>query len=374
MKYDYLIVGAGLYGSVFAYEARKLNKKCLVIDKRPHIGGNSYTETKHGIHIHKYGAHIFHTNNQKIWEYVNNISPFRNFVNSPIAKYKNKIFNLPFNMNTFYQLWGVTTPEEAKLKIKEQTNRYKTQKPSNLEEQALSLVGEDIYFFLIKGYTEKQWGRTCTKLPPSIIQRIPLRFTFNNNYFSDEYQGIPINGYTHLISKLLENTEIQLNTDFKDYKRDLSSIAKKIIYTGSIDEFFDYSLGQLEYRSLIFKTEVLKTSNYQGVAVVNFTDEKIPYTRIIEHKHFISDSVTPDSEGITIITQEYPCEWSPNREAFYPINDNRNQELYKKYIELSAYFPQVHFGGRLGQYKYFDMDKVIIEALDFSKKELYCDQ
>lgn len=365
MKYDYLIVGTGLYGAVFAHEAHLRNKRCLVIDKRHHIGGNIFTEESHGIHVHKYGAHIFHTNNKKTWDYLSKFCSFNNFINTPIAKYKNKIFNLPFNMHTFYQMWGVTTPDEAKKKISEQIQQANIKSPRNLEEQAISLVGEDIYKTLIKGYTEKQWGRECSKLPASIIKRLPVRFTYNNNYFNDKYQGIPINGYTSIISKLLEDIDIQLNTDFLQQRTELTNIANKIIFTGAIDEYFDYSLGHLEYRSLRFESETLDQENYQGVAVVNYTEQKIPYTRIIEHKHF-----SFGEQKFTIITKEFPCEWSSGKEPYYPINNLRNQQIYFRYKELAKKTKNVHFGGRLGQYRYLDMDKVIEESLTFAKNEL----
>lgn len=366
MKYDYLIVGSGLYGSVFAHEAHKKNKKCLVIDKRSHLGGNIYTETIHDIPIHRYGAHIFHTNDTEIWNYVTSLCQFNNFINSPIAKFKNKIYNLPFNMNTFYQLWGCTTPDEAKNKIKEQTNQIGyTLYPKNLEEQAISLVGRDLYDILIKGYTEKQWGRPCSQLPASIIKRLPVRFTYDNNYFKDKHQGVPINGYTDLILKLLEGIEVKLNTNFNENRAEFNEISKKIIFTGPIDEYFGYSLGYLEYRSLTFENQILNQDNYQGVAVVNYTDKEIPYTRIIEHKHF-----TFGQQRLTVITREYPCEWSPGKEAYYPINSPTNQNLYNKYKELANTIPKIHFGGRLGQYKYLDMDKVIKDALAFSQIEL----
>jgi UDP-galactopyranose mutase len=364
-KYDYLIVGAGLFGSVFAYEATKRGKKCLVVEKRNHIGGNVFTENIEGINVHKYGAHIFHTNDKTIWDYVNQFAEFNRFTNSPIANYKGEIYNLPFNMNTFYQLWGVRTPEEAKKIIEKQRKESGIENPKNLEEQAISLVGKDIYEKLIKGYTEKQWGRPATSLPAFIIKRLPVRFIYDNNYFNDKYQGIPIGGYTKIIEKMLENVEVHLNTDFFKHRRELEALANKIVYTGMIDQFYDYKFGVLEYRSLRFETEVLKgVENYQGNAVVNYTDRETPYTRIIEHKHFEFGT-----QKDTIITREYPKEWKPGDEPYYPINDDKNNEIYKKYKELASQEKNVIFGGRLATYKYYDMHQVIASALITVEKE-----
>lgn len=356
MKYDFLIIGAGLFGSVFAHEMNKQNKKCLVIDKRPHLGGNIYCENIEGINIHKYGAHIFHTNDKKIWDYVNSFVEFNRYTNSPIANYKGELYNLPFNMNTFYQLWNVTTPNEARLKINSQIVKFK--KPSNLEEQALSLVGKDIYEKLIKGYTEKQWGRKATELPSFIIKRLPVRYNFDNNYFNDKYQGIPIGGYNKLIEALLKGIETRTNIDFFKEKKSLLNISKKIVFTGKIDEFFDYKYGKLEYRSLEFEHNILDTKNYQGNAVINFTDSETPYTRIIEHKHFEFG----DQEK-TIITKEYPKEWKESNEPYYPINDKKNSDLYLKYKKLALEYDNIIFGGRLAEYKYYDMHQVIASAL-----------
>lgn len=362
--YDYLIVGAGLFGSVFAYEATKLGKKVLVIDKRNHIGGNIYTNEIDGIHVHQYGAHIFHTSNKNIWNYVNQFAEFNHFINSPIANYKGKIYNLPFNMNTFNQLWGVITPEEAKAKIKEQQQKYYVENPKNLEEQAINLVGLEIYEKLIKGYTEKQWGRTCVDLPPFIIKRLPVRFTYDNNYFNDTYQGIPKEGYTKLIEKMLEGIEVRLEIEYFKNKKELDQLAKKVLYTGPIDQFYEYKHGILAYRSLNFEHEILDTENYQGVAVVNYTEETIPYTRIIEHKHF-NFGKGPK----TIITKEYPAQWTKNKEPYYPINDEENNHIFMKYKELMDSETKFIFGGRLAEYKYYDMHIVIESALDLVKKE-----
>lgn len=363
-KYDYLIVGAGLYGSIFAYEMNKKGKKCLVIDKRNHIGGNIYCENIEGINVHKYGAHIFHTSNKEVWEYINKFCEFNNYVNSPIANYKGEIYNLPFNMNTFNKLWGVVTPEEAKAKIEEQKIEFSIIEPKNLEEQAISLIGKDIYEKLIKGYTEKQWGRKATELPAFIIKRLPVRFTYDNNYFNDRYQGIPIGGYTKIIEKMLEGIEIKLNTNFFDNRKYFENIAKKIVFTGMIDEFYNYKFGKLEYRSLRFETETLNEENYQGNAVVNYTEREIPYTRIIEHKHFEFGK-----QEKTVITKEYPSEWKEGDEPYYPVNDEKNNELYEKYRELAEKETNVIFGGRLGEYKYYDMDKVIEKVLGDLKNE-----
>ncbi|WP_410514286.1 UDP-galactopyranose mutase [Paenibacillus sp. BR2-3] len=357
-KYDYLIVGAGLFGATFAFEANKKGKKCLVIDRRTHIGGNVYCESVEGINVHKYGAHIFHTSNKKIWEYVNQFTEFNRYTNSPIANYNGEIYNLPFNMNTFNKLWGVTTPQEAMDKINEQKARYGIEQPKNLEEQAISLVGTDIYEKLIKGYTEKQWGRSATELPSFIIKRLPVRFTYDNNYFNDKYQGIPEGGYNVIIEKMLEGTVVKLNTDFFKNRDELEAQTEKIVFTGMIDEFYNYQFGKLEYRSLNFENEVIDSENYQGNAVVNFTDRETPYTRVIEHKHF--EFGTQDK---TVITREYPAEWSPGDEPYYPINNDENNKLFKKYKELADNEGNVIFGGRLADYKYYDMHHVIAHAL-----------
>ena len=358
MKYDYLIVGSGLFGSVFAYEMTKLGKKCLVIEKRDHVGGNVYTEKEHGINVHKYGAHIFHTDKKEIWDYINQFAQFNRFTNSPVANYKGELYNLPFNMNTFYQMWGVKTPDEAKAKIEEQKKEAHIENPTNLEEQAISLVGRDIYEKLVKGYTEKQWGRDCTELPSFIIKRLPVRFTFDNNYFNDSYQGIPIGGYTQIIEKMLDGIEVKLNTDFFDDREKWLAIADKVLFTGMIDQYYDYCFGELEYRGLDFEFETLDMENYQGSAIVNYTDRETPFTRIIEHKHF----EYAESEK-TVITREYPKSWEKGEGAYYPINDEKNNELFAKYNELAAKEEKVIFGGRLGMYQYFDMWKVIEEAL-----------
>ena len=363
-KYDYLIVGAGLYGSIFAYEMNKKGKKCLVIDKRNHIGGNIYCENIEGINVHKYGAHIFHTSNKEVWEYINQFCEFNNYINSPIANYKGEIYNLPFNMNTFNKLWGVVTPKEAKEKIEEQKKEFSITEPKNLEEQAISLIGKDIYEKLIKGYTEKQWGRKATELPAFIIKRLPVRFTYDNNYFNDRYQGIPIGGYTKIIEKMLDGIEVKLNTNFFDNREYFENIAEKIVFTGMIDEFYNYKFGKLEYRSLRFETETLDEENYQGNAVVNYTEKEIPYTRIIEHKHFEFGK-----QKKTVITKEYPSEWKEGDEPYYPVNDEKNNKLYKKYRELAEKEEDIIFGGRLGEYKYYDMDKVIEKVLGNLKEE-----
>ena len=363
-KYDYLIVGAGLFGSTFAYEMTKRGKKCLVIDKRNHIGGNIYCENINGINVHKYGAHIFHTSNKEIWDYINNFCEFNNYINSPIANYKGELYNLPFNMNTFTKLWkDVKTPEDAKKKIDSQ--RY-TGEIHNLEEQAKSLVGNDIYKKLVKGYTEKQWGKDCKKLPAFIIKRLPVRFTFDNNYYNDRYQGIPTCGYNVIIEKMLKDSTVKLNVDYLKEKDKYDKMASRVLYTGMIDEYFDYKLGNLEYRSLKFENEVLPDiDNYQGVAVMNFTDKETPYTRIIEHKHFEFN----DCKG-TIITREYPIKWKLGMDAYYPINDEENNELFLKYQELASKEKNVIFGGRLGNYKYYDMDKVIEASLELVNEEI----
>ncbi len=359
MKYDFLIVGAGLFGSVFAHEAVKRGKKVLVIDKRAHIGGNIYTEKKENINVHKYGAHIFHTNSEDIWDYVNQFTEFNRFTNSPIANFKGELYSLPFNMNTFYKMWGVTTPEEAKKKIAEQRAAANITEPENLEEQAISLVGTDVYEKLIKGYTEKQWGRPCKELPAFIIKRLPVRFTFDNNYFNARFQGIAVGGYTQLIEKMLDGIEIKLNTDFLLNRDELISVADKIIYTGAIDEFYNYKFGELQYRSIRFEEEILNTDNFQGNAVINYTDSQTPFTRIIEHKFFENS----ESEK-TVISKEYSAEWSAGKEPYYPINDEKNNALYEKYKEYSKSEENIIFGGRLGEYKYYDMDKIIEKALE----------
>ncbi|MBI6080574.1 UDP-galactopyranose mutase [Clostridium perfringens] len=363
-KYDYLIVGAGLFGSTFAYEAKKRGKKCLVIDKRNHIGGNVYCENIEGINVHKYGAHIFHTNNKEIWDYVNSFVEFNRYTNSPVANYKGELYNLPFNMNTFYQLWGTKTPAEAKSKIDEQKREANINEPKNLEEQAISLVGKDIYDKLIKGYTEKQWGQKATELPAFIIKRLPVRFTFDNNYFNDRYQGIPIGGYNKIIEKMLDGVEVKLGVDFFENRERLESLANKIVFTGMIDEFYDYKFGELEYRSLRFENETLDEENHQGNAVINYTEYEIPYTRIIEHKHFEECN----SEK-TVITKEYPATWERGDEPYYPINNERNNEVYEKYKTLANKEENVIFGGRLGQYKYYDMHNVIDSALKCVEEE-----
>ena len=366
MKYDYVIVGAGLFGAIFAYEANKRNKKCLVIDKRPHIAGNIYTENIEGINVHKYGAHIFHTSNKEVWEYINNFAEFNNYINSPVARYKDELYNMPFNMNTFNKLWGVKTPKEAKEKIEEEKRKSKVDEPKNLEEQAINLVGKTIYEKLVKGYTEKQWGKRATELPSFIIKRLPVRFVYDNNYFNDRYQGIPIGGYTKIIEKMLEGIEVKLNTDFFEDRENLENIAEKIIFTGPIDKYYDYKFGELEYRSLRFESEILNEQNHQGNAVVNYTEYEVPYTRIIEHKHFEFDTESPK----TVVTKEYPDTWNKEKEAYYPINDEKNNSLYAKYASLAKENKKVIFGGRLGAYKYYDMDKVIQEALNLVKAEL----
>lgn len=363
-EYDYLIVGAGLYGSVFAHEATKKGKRCLVIDKRKHNGGNVYTENIEGINVHKYGAHIFHTSNKEIWDYVNSFVEFNRFTNSPIANYKGKLYNLPFNMNTFYQLWGVKTPQEALSKIEEQRTEFAhIKEPANLEEQALVLGGKDIYETLIKGYTEKQWGRPATEIPSFIIRRLPFRFTFDNNYFNDTYQGIPIGGYTRLVEKLLTGIEVRTNINYFENKIELDQLAEKIVFTGKIDEFYGYRFGKLEYRSLHFENELLEKENYQGNAVVNYTEREIPYTRIIEHKHFEFGQ-----QPVTYITREYPHEFSKDKESYYPINDDKNQTLLKKYQDLSKLETNVIFGGRLAEYKYYDMHQIVERILIITKK------
>ena len=365
MKYDYLIVGSGLFGAVFAYEANKRGKKSLVIEKRPHIAGNIYTKNIEKINVHIYGAHIFHTSNKEVWKYINQFAEFNRYTNSPIAIYKNEVYNMPFNMNTFNKLWGCITPHQAMEKIEKEKNIYKIIEPANLEEQAIKLVGKTIYEKLIKGYTEKQWGKSAKQLPSFIIRRLPVRFTYDNNYFNDLYQGIPIGGYTQIIEKMLKGIDVKLNCDYFDYEDELKNIANKILFTGPIDKFYKYKYGELEYRSLRFENEILNTDNYQGNAVVNYTEYKIPYTRIIEHKHF-ENIITKK----TIITREYPDNWNKEKEPYYPINDEKNNCLYEKYKELAQEDKNVIFGGRLGNYKYYDMHKVIEEALKCVGKEL----
>ncbi|MBQ8596335.1 MAG: UDP-galactopyranose mutase [Lachnospiraceae bacterium] len=372
--YNYLIVGAGLFGAVFSYEMRQKGKSCLVIDKRCHIAGNIYTRPVRGIQVHEYGAHIFHTSNKETWNYVNQFAEFNHFVNSPMAIYKDEIYNLPFNMNTFSKLWGIKTPEEARAKIKEQIEDLGISEPSNLEEQALSLAGTDVYEKLVKGYTEKQWGRSCKELPAFIIKRLPLRFTYDNNYFTDRYQGIPVGGYTAIVEKMLDGTEVLLNREFKEFVREQEQAKEagedfvsydKVLYTGMIDEYFDYCLGNLEYRSLRFEQEDMpECDNYQGNAVVNYTEREVPYTRIIEHKHFEFGK----GEG-TLITREYPASWQKGDEPYYPINNERNEKLYQEYRKLADEEANVLFGGRLGQYRYYDMDKVIEAALAMAEQQ-----
>ncbi|MBS5679830.1 MAG: UDP-galactopyranose mutase [Clostridiales bacterium] len=369
MMYDYLIVGAGLYGAVFAHEMKARGKKVLVIDRRAHIAGNVYTEKIEGIHVHQYGAHIFHTNNKKVWNYITQFAEFNRFTNSPVANYKGKLYSLPFNMYTFNQMWGVVTPEEASAEIERQ-RREITGEPKNLEEQAISLVGRDIYEKLIKGYTEKQWGRDCRELPAFIIRRLPVRLTFDNNYFNALYQGIPVGGYTKMVANLLEGIEVRLNTDYLEHKDELDALAQKVVYTGAIDAYFGYQLGHLEYRSVRFETELLDQPNFQGNAAVNYTDRETPWTRIIEHKWF---EFGRDDEGRelpkTIISREYSSEWKPGDEPYYPVNDEKNGELYARYKERAQGEKKVIFGGRLGEYKYYDMDAVIGAALERAEKE-----
>lgn len=364
-EYDYLIVGAGLYGAVFAYQATQNGKKCLVVDRRPHIGGNLYCENIAGINVHQYGPHIFHTSDEEVWNFVNSIVSFNKFINEPLANYKGKLYNLPFNMNTFRQLWGITDPNDAKIKLEEQRAEYAKIQPRNLEEQALKLVGRDIYEILVKGYTEKQWGRKTTELPSFIIKRLPLRFTYNNNYFNDRYQGIPQGGYNKLIFKLLKGCEIQLNIDYNKQHTELDSLAQTVVYTGMLDEYFDYCYGELEYRSLKFEHQLLDTENYQGNAVINYTEKDVPFTRIIEHKHF-----EYGTQPQTIITREYPIAWNRKEEAYYPINDTRNNALYLKYRALASQKNNFIFGGRLAEYTYYDMDKIVRAALDKAKEHL----
>ena len=359
-KFDYLIVGAGLFGSVFAYEAKKRGKECLVIERRDHIAGNIYCENVHGINVHKYGAHIFHTSNRAVWDYINQFAEFNNYINSPVAIYKDELYNLPFNMNTFSKMWGIKTPAEAQAIIEKQKAEYNITEPKNLEEQALSLIGKDVYEKLIKGYTEKQWGRSCTELPAFIIKRLPVRYTYDNNYFNDRWQGIPIGGYTKIIEKMLEGIDVLTSTSFEDYKaaHDISDM--RIVYTGNIDEYFGYKYGALQYRTVRFETEYMPdVDNYQGNAVVNYTEREVPYTRVIEHRHFEKC----DAKG-TVVSKEFSSEWSVGIEPYYPINNDENNALYQKYEQLALQEKNVIFGGRLGKYKYYDMDKVIRAALD----------
>ena len=365
MKYDYLVVGSGLYGAVFAQEAKAAGKSVLVIDKRPNIAGNVYTEEMEGINVHKYGAHIFHTNNKKVWEYVNRFAEFNRFTNSPVANYHGELYSLPFNMYTFNKMWGVVTPQEAEAKIEEQKREAGITEPKNLEEQAISLVGTDIYEKLIKGYTEKQWGRPCDQLPAFIIKRLPVRLTFDNNYFNALYQGIPIGGYTKLVANMLDGIEVRLGEDYFEKKEEYDAMAEKVVYTGAIDAYFDYRLGTLEYRSVRFETEVLDIPNFQGNAAVNYTDSETPWTRIIEHKWFEFGT-----QPKTVISREYSSEWKPGDEPYYPVNDEKNGKLYEEYKKLAEGEKNIIFGGRLGEYKYYDMDAVIDSALTMAEKEL----
>lgn len=370
MKYDYLVVGAGLYGAVFAQQAISHGKNVLVIDRRAHIGGNVYTENIEGINVHKYGAHIFHTNDEKVWDYINQFASFNRYTNSPVANYKGELYSLPFNMYTFNQMWGVVTPDEAKAKIEGQRKAANIAEPRNLEEQAISLVGFDIYEKLVKGYTEKQWGRSCEELPAFIIKRLPVRFTFDNNYFNALYQGIPIGGYTDVVLKMLDGAEVRLGVDYLSSREELSGFANKVVYTGSIDEYFDYCLGALEYRTVRFETELLETDNYQGNAVVNFTDSETPYTRIIEHKWFeFGKDKSGNDIPKTVVSREYSADWSLGDEPFYPVNNEKNNRLYSEYKKLAEAENNVIFGGRLGEYKYYDMDAVILTALEKAKSE-----
>ena len=365
MKYDYLVVGAGLYGAVFAYEAKKKGKTCLVIDKRDHIAGNIYCENVSGINVHKYGAHIFHTSDKKIWEYVNQFAEFNNYINSPVARYKNELYNLPFNMNTFSKMWNIATPQEAKDIIASQIADLNITEPKNLEEQALSLVGKDVYEKLIKGYTEKQWGRPCRELPAFIIKRLPVRLTFDNNYFNARFQGIPMGGYTQMVENMLSGIEVRLNVDYLEHRAELNALADKVVYTGSIDSYFDYCFGPLSYRSVRFETEVLDMPNFQGNAVINYTDRETPYTRIIEHKFFEFGT-----QPKTVVSREYSSEWKPGVEPYYPVNDEKNNALYGKYKVLADGEEKTIFGGRLGEYRYYDMDAVILRALSLAKSEI----
>lgn len=370
LNYDYLVVGSGLYGSVFAHEAKAHGKSVLVVDKRDHIAGNVYTENAEGINVHVYGAHIFHTNNKKVWNYITQFAEFNRFTNSPVANYKGELYSMPFNMYTFNKIWGVVTPEEAAAKIEEQRNEI-TGEPQNLEEQAISLVGRDIYEKLVKGYTEKQWGRDCRELPAFIIKRLPVRLTFDNNYFNALYQGIPIGGYTRMVERMLDGIEVRLNCDYLEHRAELEALADKVIYTGPIDAYFNYSLGYLEYRSVWFETELLDIPNFQGNAAVNYTDRETPWTRIIEHKWFeFGKDENGNALPKTVISKEYSTEWKPGYEPYYPVNDEKNGALYQAYRQLSENEKHVIFGGRLGEYKYYDMDQVIAAALDAAEKEL----
>ena len=376
MKYDYLIVGAGLFGAIFAHEAKKAGKKVMVIDRRDHIGGNIYTKEVEGIQVHQYGAHIFHTSDKEVWDYIQQFAEFNRYTNSPVARYKDELYNLPFNMNTFSKMWGVRTPAEAKEIIQRQIKEAGITEPKNLEEQAISLVGKDIYEKLVKGYTEKQWGRRATELPSFIIRRLPVRYVYDNNYFNDKYQGIPVGGYTKIIERMLEETEVRLMTDFFADREILAKEAENIVFTGMIDAYYDYCFGELEYRSLRFETEVLDMENYQGNAVVNYTEYEVPYTRIIEHKHFeygCQGGYGGDGSGVsdkTVITREYPAAWSRGEEPYYPMNDEKNNALYARYRELADQEEHVIFGGRLGMYRYYDMHQVVKEALKCVRKAL----
>ena len=363
--YDYLVVGSGLFGAVFTHFAIKAGKSVLVLEKRSHIGGNVFTESVEGINVHRYGAHIFHTSDKEVWDFVNEFAEFNKYVNSPVANYNGELYNLPFNMNTFSKLWGVVTPDEARAKIAEQVANLNIGEPKNLEEQALSLVGTDVYTKLVKGYTEKQWGRDCKDLPAFIIKRLPCRFTFDNNYFNDRYQGIPVGGYTPMIEKMLKGADVKTNTEYFYFVKQNPDVASKTVYTGMIDEFFGFKFGKLQYRTVRFDTHVLDTPNYQGVAVMNYTDRQTPYTRIIEHKHFEFGT-----QAKTVISYEYPAEWQEGMEPYYPVNDEANSALYARYLQLAQTRSDVIFGGRLGQYKYYDMDKVIRSALDIAKEGL----
>lgn len=368
--YDYLVVGAGLFGAIFAHEAKKAGKQVLVIDKRDHVAGNIYTKEVDGIQVHQYGAHIFHTSNKEVWDYVQQFAEFNRYTNAPVARYKDELYNMPFNMNTFSRMWGIVTPEEAKEKIAEQIREAGITEPKNLEEQAISLVGRDIYEKLVKGYTEKQWGRRATELPSFIIKRLPVRFVYDNNYFNDKYQGIPIGGYTQIVEKMLDGIEVRLNTDFFEHREELTAQAEKIVFTGMIDEYFNYCYGELEYRSLRFETEELDQENYQGNAVVNYTEYEVPYTRIIEHKHFEFECQNGEVNPKTVITREYPATWKKGDEPYYPMNDEKNNALYAKYQELAKKEKNVIFGGRLGMYKYFDMHHVVAVALECVRGEV----
>lgn len=370
MKYDYLIVGAGLFGATFAHFARKQGKRCLVIDKRPHTGGNIYCEQTEGINVHKYGAHIFHTQSEKVWQFVNSLVKFNRYTNSPVANYKGKLYNLPFNMNTFYQMWGTITPQDAKNKIEEQRqealNKMKqegVEEPRNLEEQAQLLIGKDIYNTLIKGYTEKQWGRKCNELPPFIIRRLPVRFVYDNNYFNDTYQGVPVGGYNQLINALLLDVEVQINTDYFANKDAFNAMANKVVFTGKIDEYYDYCFGQLDYRTVIFEQEIHEMANYQGNAVVNYTEREIPFTRVIEHKHFECFGAEVEKNPKTVISKEYSTEWKTGMEPYYPVNDDKNNALYLRYKVLADKETDVIFGGRLAEYKYYDMAPIIEKVM-----------